>query len=196
MTFLEICQMVRREAGLSGDGPAAVTGQSGQMQKVVKWTIQAWQAIQTIRPNWNFLWSESGDLSLASAQGIYDPDGDWSVTDLEEVDSNTMLIYKTSDGVDTERELEYLPWKDFRGNYARRADAVPDNYPQAWTVRPDGDFQFHPVPDDTYTINFDYRHSIQVFAADADTPTGLPLRFHEIIAWRALMYFGFHEDAP
>ena len=49
MTYLELCQTLRREAGVSGVGPASVVDQSGEYLRLVEWIKAAWTEIQLLR---------------------------------------------------------------------------------------------------------------------------------------------------
>ena len=58
MTFLELCQTVRQEVGLSGTGPTTVVSQEGQLKVVVDFVIEADHQVQGLWSDWNFLWSQ------------------------------------------------------------------------------------------------------------------------------------------
>ena len=58
MNFLELCQRVRQDAGVSGEGPTAVTGQSGILSRIVSWVKQANNEIQLKNKDWRFLWAQ------------------------------------------------------------------------------------------------------------------------------------------
>ncbi len=55
MDYLSLCQRLRKEAGVSGDGPATVVGQTSMYDKLVGWIDTAWQEMQTSRPDWLFM---------------------------------------------------------------------------------------------------------------------------------------------
>ena len=55
MTFLELCQTVRSEVGISGTGPTTVIGQEGQLLSIVNFTAEADFLIQGLWLDWNFL---------------------------------------------------------------------------------------------------------------------------------------------
>lgn len=74
MTFLELCQLVARTAGLSGTGPTAVTGQSGDLDRIVDWVQMADLDIQQEHPNWKFMWAE-GHFETIVGETEYNPSG-------------------------------------------------------------------------------------------------------------------------
>ena len=100
MNFLELCQRVRQESGgVSGTGPTTVTGQSGQLKKLVTWTNAAWRELQLMHDDW--LWKRKDfTLTLSASDNDYAAaDCTPAVTDLGEWDLETFRIYQTSAGV-------------------------------------------------------------------------------------------------
>ena len=46
MNFLSLCQRLRSEARIPGTGPSSVTGQTGELAKIVEWITTAYEDIQ------------------------------------------------------------------------------------------------------------------------------------------------------
>lgn len=194
MDYLALCKRARMEFGIAGDGPAAVTGQSGQLEKVVTYVSQAWQDIQTFRTNWDFMWKQfefdtvvaTRDYSAAAA----------GISDLEYWDTSSFMIYEKALGESDQNELEYMPYSKWRADYARRLNERSDDRPILITQLPDQQIRFEPRPDKIYTINGDYKRDLQELTANGDTPEDLPDRFHIMIVYKAMEHWGLHEDAP
>ena len=56
-TFLQICKNVSRECNISGGDtvPTAVTAQTGELQRVVKWVEQAYKELQEKYLDWRWM---------------------------------------------------------------------------------------------------------------------------------------------
>ena len=195
MTFLELCQRTRLECGVSGTGPATVTSQTGQLLKIVNWVTQAWLEIQNMRPNWRFMWKEFTFNTVAGTRD-YAP-ADVSITDLDQWDTNSFLIYKTATGTSDQNPLPFLEYGKWRPAYRNQMAERDNDRPMLFTLMPDDDsVRFEPCPDAIFTIDGDYKRTAQTFSASADTPTGFPSKFHMMIVYKAMQYYGFHESAP
>ena len=57
MTFLELCQTVRQEVGVSGTGPSTVLSQEGQLKVIVDFVAASDFEIQVLWEDWDFLWA-------------------------------------------------------------------------------------------------------------------------------------------
>ena len=91
MTFLEMCQAVVSEGGISNDvAPTTVTGQVDQLARVVNWVSRAWVEIQEKHIDWDFLRVEDVATTTPSAgQYIYTPDDFGIVDGYSEIGFNT-----------------------------------------------------------------------------------------------------------
>ena len=54
-TYLELCVHARRECRMAGTGPTAVTGQVGELERLVNWVSQAYTEIQNREMNWRWM---------------------------------------------------------------------------------------------------------------------------------------------
>ena len=190
-TFLELCQSLRQECGVSGTGPTAVTSQTGMNKKLVDWINRAWKEVQSARPDW--LWMrKSFSFSTIASTGNYTASG-ISLTDVGNWYRYTFRVYLTSGGVAGEVDLPWIPYDDWRDGYGI-GEQVED-FPICFTIKPDKSLQIAPIPNSIYTISGEYRQSAQSLSANADEP-GLPAEFHNLIIYKAMMFYGAHEGAP
>lgn len=201
MNFLQICQRVRQEADIVGTGPATVTGQTGELKRIVDWTATAYEAIQNRHEDW--LWLR-GQFTLDTVDGTRQYEyGD--ATDVDDAAAISRFrhwwwedvefpwrIYKQSDGVATERYLTPLEWGTFRRLYL--LGSGQSGFPAHVTVDPQNRVVLGPTPDAVYVVSGDYQKGNQALAADADTPE-MPSQFHMLIVWEALKLYGQHESA-
>ena len=197
-TFLQLCQRVASDSGtIDGTFPTAVTGQTGRLAKIVRWTNDAWRSIQNAHEGWLWLQSEFSGSTVAgtrnyagSALGVASRFGEFVYTG--DKNENRYSIYKTSDGVAYERQLQFVPYDEFRTSLMRGTQT--NGAPSYFTIGPNEQLKLHPIPDAVYTVIGPYRKDVQELAADADTPE-MPARFHDIIADAALMLLGTHDES-
>ncbi len=193
MTFLQLCQALRREARISGE-ISTVVDQSGIYLDVVNWVINAWLDIQREMPNWLFMHEDFSFDTIAS-QRDYTAAG-VGITDLRDWDTGSFLIYEKTIGATDQNELLFLPYARWRAQYRSQMTVRSTDRPQLFTLLPNNSVRFEPVPDAIFTVDGEYKRSSQTFIANADTPTGFPEDFHPMIYWRALMTYGHDQNAP
>lgn len=191
-TFLEIVQKVARESRTFSTVPSAVTSQTGRALFVVNAVIDAWRDIQNEEDQW--LWQRkefSYDLSVDTPKYTA---ASFNITDFSRWvdDAQSMTIYKTSVGVADESELAFIEWQEWRIKYGRGAQT--SNRPTEVAITPQLELAFGPAPDVVYTARGEYYEGAQVLAANGDTPE-CPARFHDVIAWRALMRLHAVDEA-
>jgi hypothetical protein len=202
-TYLELCQKLALECDISGGDtvPTAVTGQTGELQRVVKWIADAWIEIQERHPNWR--WKRTGftlstvadDSSYVSTDATDDDTaaaiatfGRWLVDD----DEDPGKIFLASAGEGTETWLTYADWNDFKSIY--RIGTQISAYPIHVSIDPKNNLVIGPPPNGVYTITGDFQRGIQSFSADGDIPD-MPVRFHNLIVYEAMKKYGFFESA-
>jgi len=179
---------------MAGSGPTQVTGQAGQLLRVVDWVAQAWEDIQIMRPNWKFMHSFL-TFNTAATTRDYAP-GDVSITDMNQWDQGSLLIYENAVGASDQNHLPYTSYADWRTAYRAGMDVLADGRPVLWTILPNNSIRMQPAPDKVYTVDGEYKKVAQLFTADADVPTNLPDDFHILIVWQALKYYAYYQNAP
>jgi hypothetical protein len=191
MDFLALCKRLRQEAGISGTGPSAVTNQTGEMGRVVGWIGAAWSEIQMLHQNW--MWMR-GSFSFNTTLNDYDytPANAGISERFRQWDTETLRIYKTSEGVGNEFDLPYIPYNQYLRLYLTGTQTA--NRPICFTIGPDMKLLLGPKPNGIYTVSGEYWKSEQELAADDDEPE-LPSEFHMMIVWWALEHYGLFESA-
>ena len=190
MTYLELCQMVARESGTIPTGqPSSVTGQSGRLDSVVRWTAQSWVDVQNRRSAWLWMVREfdaeliPGVQQYSAADLGVDCLGEW----LDDI-----RVYDPEKGLDDESSMWRWQWRDF---YARRMRGEQKkDRPNSYGLAPNGGLAFWPSPDRFYRVRGLYRGGVQRLAANDDRPE-MPERFHELIAWRALVLLAISDES-
>lgn len=182
-TFLQICADVRRECAGNGTGPSSVTGQTGELERIVNWVIQADREIQQRHNEWRFM---VGDFQIDTVAGT----GNYAassfvtpVTNLRCFKNSTLKIYLSSAGVASEFKLHYLDYNDWYRIYntATQSNSAPIHF----TVDDNLDLLIAPKPDAVYRITGKYQKSVTPLAANADTPV-YPSEFHMLPVYLAM----------
>lgn len=194
-TFLELCQAFRQEAAISGaDGtPAAVTGQIGELKRCVDWIAAAYEDVQNSQERWEFLRS---DFSFPTIAGVneYTPTGAGLPT-LQTWKEDSLRCFLASAGVTDEQWLTGIPWPQMRDAFLYGANRNITGRPTHFAIRPNDSIVFWPIPNEVYTVVGEYWTRPHTMSANADQPV-IPLAFHRVILWRALMMYGAYESAP
>jgi len=189
MNFLQLCQRVRQEAGISGSGPTTTVNQTGEMRRVVDWVQTAWLDVQNANPDW--LWMQDGfSFSCTVSQAAYTP-VQAGVTDFASWIIADVRVYTGTTA--NEYQMTFVPYADFKAVYM--LGTIPTGRPTFFTVMPDKSLRFYPTPDAAYTIYGDYQKTASDLSGDTDTP-GCPDRFHMIVVYGALKKYARYEAAP
>lgn len=188
MTYLELCKRLVREAGLQGDGPATVTGQTGLYLLVTEWIATSYQQIQALRQDWGWMWQRV-EISTVVGQADYDL-GDASVSDLRHP-----TLYDTGEGEAAEGPLAVLTYADWLARYGAGTQA--NGRPAYATLLPSRKLRLTPAPDaTTYRVQADARRLYHSLAANTDTPL-LPAEHHLMVVWHAMaVHCGPWQAAP
>lgn len=204
-TFLELCQKGRREAGMaSTTGPSDVTGQTGQLEKLVNWIADSWSDLQTRHPDWR--WMRCGfTVNTAASTDTYAYD---DCTDTKTSTAiarfaawwahdrlNPFKCYLTSGGVSGQYRLIYLPYEAFKLRYKFGAQQSQTGQPIHVSVDDDDQIVLGPNPDAVYTVTGDFQRGPQILEANGDTPD-FPSRFHDLIVWNAIVRYAVDSVAP
>lgn len=181
MNYLQLSQELARKAGVSGQ-PASVTGQKGEMLRLVNWVNQAWNDIQLNNPRWPFLWKRD-TFPIYADQAAYELPADLRELALGEVEYLNPASGKWG-------FVSPMTFTEFDRLY-RHATVV--NAPQVVTLTPESKLQFYPIPNLNSQAQITYWSTPQVLSANTDTPL-LPAHFHQMIVWLALKYYGEYEQ--
>ena len=184
MTFLELCNRVVQESGISGAGLISVEVTAATppiLRKVVEWVRQADIDIQTLQDDWGFRWA-IGTLPLLQGQGVY------TAMDLGLMDLHKFRgpLIRSNGG-----RVHYMPWRQFSMAGYQRETALGD--PQLITVRPDGLIMVYPTPAHNVDLDAEYTRKAVRMLDSEDQPL-IPEQWHDVILHKALMYYANHEE--
>lgn len=177
MTFLELCQALRREVGASGTGPNAVDGQTGEYARLVEWVRNEWLRIQERHQRWNFAWAE-GTLEVEPAFREYE-----LPSDVATIDNDTLYLGDT--------KLTVVDWRQFREDFRKPSGADVRRV----SFSPDGLLHLESEPKTTGVVSFEYWREPQRLIANQDVPRA-PSVYHYAIVYSAMIQYGLYENAP
>lgn len=191
-SFLQIVQKTARESGTFSSVPSGVTGQTGRNEKVVNWVIDAWTDIQNSEDQWR--WQRKEFSNVLSVGTFKYTALSFNLTNHSRWvdDPESMTIYLTATGVSDENALGVISFETWRIKYGRGTQT--SQRPTEYAITPANEIAVGPAPDVVHTILGQYYQGAQVLAADADIPE-CPIRFHDVIAWLALMRLHAADEA-
>lgn len=205
MNYLQICQRLAQECGVSGTLTTTI-GQVGSLARIVTWANQGWDELQTEHDDWD--WMRSSNLlgagvsfSTVAGQASY-PLGTGAGTSgitsdiFGKWDRDSFRNYTTSIGVSNEMFLDYIPFDVWRDGYMLGAMRAVQTRPVVVSIGPDMSLCLGPPPNALYTVTGDYFLAPTAMAVDADVPIGLPPAFHMTIVYNAMMMYAGYESAP
>lgn len=186
-SFLQICKDVRAQAGLSGDGPSNVVGQTGIYSDVVRWVEEAYNEIQSLHENWNFLFKE-GSFILQAGFSTY------PIAETEELRLLVKGSLTIQYNLGFKKRLRYIPYTTWRNSakYLEEQEGQPTEY----TELPSGDIKFYPSsPTLDYQINYEGYSRPHVMVDSVDTPL-FASQWHEMIKLKALIRYSEFYNSP
>ncbi len=201
-TFLELCQDVARESEVvSGVAPTTVTGQTGDLLKIVARTREAWRDIQisqnrVVAENggWRFLRKAFPTTAVLIVNTVRYMPTSLNITDHGEwIDGARITIWDPDIGVSDQGPLTFIDWPSFMQLYLEGTQTA--SKPVNWSVSDDGELCVGPMPDKAYPIRGLYRRAAQVLTADDDEPL-CPEDYHQVIVWKSIMKLVQADEAP
>lgn len=176
-TFLELCQQLVEDAGISGS-IVSTEGQSGEFKRVVGWIARATTEIEGLWSNWNFLHRFHTVPMIAGVRDYPPPPllGMW--------DRSTFV------NVAQESPIEYMDWN--RKKLDPTAPVAGD--PFMVTVLPAQTLRFYDTPTIVEDISAQYWEKPAILIASSDEPK-IPEHFRDIIVYKALQYYANYESA-
>ena len=183
-TFLKLCQDVRAQSGISGDGPTNVVGQTGIYADVVRWVEEAYNHIQTLHENWNFLFN-TYQFTLQNGFDQYDVE---TLNIRQIVKDSFLRQFQLGDKI----RLKYIPYAEWR--LEDRFLKAETGKPEFVTELPTGELRFWPMADDDYEIIFEGYGQPHVMSASTDE-TIFSDQYDELVQAQALMRYAEYYNA-
>ena len=181
--FLEMCQKAHELSGMSsGSRPSAVTGQTGYAAKIVENVNDAWLKLQGLYAAWRFMRVEI-TKTLTISTSLFDiTAAPFSLTNFGSWDK-TSFVLNTAGETDKSR-VTWTEYDEFKQLY--ELSTFVSGRPTRWTQTTENKIQFNALTDKAYSFSARYTRTPSSMAANADVPTGLPVRFYMLIVYDAL----------
>lgn len=194
MQFLDLVKRLRSEAGLAGSGPISVTGQTGELLRLVDWIKDAYRDIQDRRFDWEFLRDDFSFSASVADGATYAKTVVTNLATWKHDERDSFRCYLTASGVNDEQWLVFEDWDFFRSQRLYGASRNVTGRPLYFSIKPDKSVVLWPTPNDTYTIVGEYFKTATEFAADSDEPVFD--RHHMAIVCNALMRYAAYVAEP
>ncbi|CAB4158991.1 hypothetical protein UFOVP707_41 [uncultured Caudovirales phage] len=180
MNFLQLCQALRREAGLPGTGPSSVASQTGIYAQVVQWILQADAEILAMHDDWRFLWRRGvttltpGVATYASLPGLPFVKHIWRRSVRRGANSNDPVV-------------RFVPFEHLDRQPAQNAS------PTIFARAPGREIQVWPTPTLADVLRLDYQALPAPMVNNTDT-SEIPEAHRMAIVYRALSYYAVHNE--
>ncbi len=204
MNFLQLCQRAAGECGVSGT-ISAVTGNVGNLGRIVNWVGDAWNDIQSKYDDWTWMrstniYGQGVAFQTIAGQATY-PLGTVAgtvgvaATAFGKWDRESFRNYTTAAGVSNEMFMDWVPFDAWRNNYMLGAMRAVQTRPVVFTIGPDQSISLGSPPNALYTVTGDFFVAPSIMVADVDVPLGLPVKFHMLIVYKAMKKYAYYESA-
>jgi hypothetical protein len=198
MNFLQIVQRLHSEASASGSAPGAVTSQTGEAQRLINWVSTAYEDIQNIHAEWDFLRFSFGFSATVGVQSYSHTAvslTEWAKWKISADNCPSGVTVSDDSSYANEHDLEYVEWEEFKRNYQFGPTRTQTGKPTIVSVDPAKNLVVWPIPDNTYYIAGEYFKRAQTLTSSTDEPI-IPSQYHMILVWRALMLYAAYLGAP
>ena len=195
MNYLALVNALRAECGVSGSTLTTLqTPTSLEAVRMNNWIATAWETIQTLREDWQFMRQPFSFTGIASQQSYAPGAYPVSLTSFGNWKRDSFRCSTVGLNNGDEQLLNFLPYDRFRNLYQYGQMRSVTQRPVVVSVDPQKNLLLGPKPDVAYVINGEYYTAPVTLSADADTPT-MPARYHRMIVYLAMMYYGGFEAA-
>lgn len=176
-TFLELCQQLVEDAGISGTF-TSVASQKGEFKRVVNWITRATTEIEGLWFNWDFL------------HVFHTFDTVVGVSDYPAPTNHNLWDVVTAKLPTREQTLDSISWT------RKKLDpSLPyDGDPFEFTVLPNKSIRLYGTPTSIIKLDIEYWKVPTALVNNADTPA-IPLQFRDIIVYKALQHYANYESA-
>jgi hypothetical protein len=188
--YLELCQKFRKVVGISGSGPATVTGQAGMEEKITIWIADADEVIQREWEDWSFLLQPKVVITATANVDTFTL-GDLSITDLAKWRRNKFV---RNPGTAQFKKLSYdMNYDEFLESDRYLGVAQTGVIERVIIRTSDNAVIFFPKPAVNTTVWGSYFKAPTRMSLDASV-SAIPARFHDIIIYRAKMFYAEHLE--
>lgn len=198
MNYLQLINRARVECGVSGASLPLVnvTGLTGESARMANWINSAWVDVQTVKGDWQ--WMREGfqfntvtqqQFYTAAEIGVGDTFANWK--------RDSFRCSSVGNDYRDEQLMNYMEYTTFRNLYMYANMRTTYTRPVVVTIDPVKKLGMGAIPDIPYVITGEYYKKPTEFSAATDEPSSaFPDRYHMMIVYRAMMFYGGYEAAP
>ena len=198
MNYLQLINRARVECGVSGASTplTEVTALTGESYRIASWVNSAWVDIQTAKEDWQWM-RDTVEFTLTTQQQFYTPTEAGVGSTFANWKRDSWRASSVGQDYKDEQLLNYMDYTTFRNLYMYANMRNTYARPVVVTIDPDKNIGFGTKPDQPYVISGEYYVQPTEFSASTDAPPSVfPTRFHMMIVYRAMMFYGGYESAP
>lgn len=198
MNYLQLINRTRVECGVSGASTPLTTAQNltGESARIANWVNSAWVDVQTAKDDWQWM-REAVQFNTVTQQQLYTPTQAGVGSTFANWKRDSFRCSSVGQNYQDEQLMNYMEWSTFRNLYIYATMRTTYARPVVVTIDPDKSLGFGSIPDQPYVITGEYYVKPVEFSADTDAPPSVfPDRFHMMIVYRAMMFYGGYESAP
>jgi|TARA_R110000868_G_scaffold403748_2_gene681295 hypothetical protein len=198
VNYLQLINRARVECGVSGASTplTEVTALTGESYRIASWVNSAWVDIQTAKEDWQWM-RDTVEFTLTTQQQFYTPTEAGVGSTFANWKRDSWRASSVGQDYKDEQLLNYMDYTTFRNLYMYANMRNTYARPVVVTVDPDKRLGFGTKPDQPYVISGEYYVQPTEFSASTDAPPSVfPTRFHMMIVYRAMMFYGGYESAP
>lgn len=182
MNFLQLCQTLSQEAGVSGAGPGNVTNQTGMNLRMVNWVREAWDDIQAQCPHWSF---------LAVVATVTLPAGVRALP-LSAIGANIRTVRQI--GIIDGAQISPLV-HDVHATRLTFANSAGTGRPSRWRLSDDRrSVEFDMAPEVATVLDVEAYRAPQSLQLATNEPLA-PEYLHRVIIYRALQMYALFDEA-
>ena len=193
MNLLQLVNQARVECGVSGPTLSTAQNLSGEALRIAAWVKQAWIDIQTSKEDWLFM-RESFSFNTTAQVWEYSAT-DAGLTDFGNWKRDSFRCSTVGFDHKDEQLMNFMEWTTYRNLYQYANMRQTYARPVVVSIMPNKDLAFGAIPNLAYVIDGEYYTQPVDLVDDTDVPL-IPARYHMMIVYRAMMYYGGYESAP
>jgi len=193
MNLLQLVNQARVECGVSGPTLSTAQNLSGESLRIAAWVKQAWIDIQTSKEDWLFM-RESFSFNTTAQVWEYSAT-DAGLTDFGNWKRDSFRCSTVGFDHKDEQLMNFMEWTTYRNLYQYANMRQTYARPVVVSIMPNKDLAFGAIPNLAYVIDGEYYTQPVDLVDDTDVPL-IPARYHMMIVYRAMMYYGGYESAP
>lgn len=196
MNFLQLINRARVECGVSGASTPLTTAQNltGEAARIASWVNSAWVDIQTAKDDWQFM-RTGFTFNTVTQQQVYTPTDVGVASTFANWKRDSFRASSVGQSYKDEQLMNYMEYNTYRNLYQYGNMRTTYARPVVVSITPEKYLGFGSIPDQPYVIVGEYYTKPVEMSADTDAPS-LPDRFHMMIVYRAMMFYGGYEAAP